>query len=99
MIWLSGDFNIPNMNWQTMANPFDSPFSLDQQLLIDITQDYNMSQIVPQPTHLSNILDLFFPNNCFPTLIQNIQIIPGIATKTLLQSSQKFQLYDKIDWL
>ena len=108
MIWLSGDFNAPNINWQTLSIPPESPYLNTQQLLLDITQDYDLSQMVLNPTRLNNTLDLFLTN--FPNLINNVQIVPGLSdhdvvviqskmrTPTLKQASRKIPLYNKANW-
>ena len=54
MIWLSGDFNTPNVTWQTMAILFDSPPK-------PITSDRHYSRLQHVPNYLStNLLEQHF---------------------------------------
>lgn len=106
IIWLSGDFNAPNINWQTLSIPPESPYLNTQQLLLDIIQDYGLSQMVLNPTRLNNILDLFFTN--VPNLINNVRVVSGLSdhdivqskirTSILKQASRKIPLYNKANW-
>ena len=84
-----------------------SPNSSTLQLLVDIAQDYALSQ-VNESTCLENILDLFFTNS--PTQVQNVTVIPGlsnhnivmITSKTKLptykQTQRKVPLYSRANW-
>ena len=74
IIWLSGNFHSSDIECQTLAFPPGSANLHCQQLLLDITQDHNLSHTVSHPTCLHNILHQFFTN--FPVLIKNIQVIP-----------------------
>ena len=77
MIWLSGDFNAPDINWQVPSVlPGSSNFNT-HQLLINISQHHGLSQMVTEPTRLNNTLDLFFTN--LPTLIQKVEVVPGLS--------------------
>jgi len=49
---LAGDFNAPDIDWQSLSVKPGSSYSTVQTNLIDITQDYG----------LTNILDLFMTN-------------------------------------
>ena len=108
MIWLSGDFNAPSINWQTLSIPPGSPYLSTQQLLLDIIQDHGLSQMVLEPTRSDNILDLFFTS--VPTLIEKIQIIPGLSDHDVVviqtkmrisatkQTNRRIPLYNKANW-
>lgn len=67
--------------WARIANLINpTKFSLlkyTQQLLLDITQDYVLSQMVLEPTCSDDILDLFFTNSSI--LIEEVQIIAGLS--------------------
>ena len=58
------------------VNPQCCYSTLSNQL-INITQDYNLHQVVTSPTRESNILDLVFTN--VPFLVQNASIHPGLS--------------------
>ena len=90
-IWLGGDFNLGDINWedesikQHAAKP-----GLSQQLL-DTSKDHFLTQVVMEPTRITetceNTLDLFFTNN--NTLVNRVQVIPGISDHeaVLIESS------------
>ena len=54
-----GDLNCPGINWQTLEAPLDNI----QDVLLDFVCDCGFVQLVTQPTHESNILDLVLTNN------------------------------------
>ena len=85
-----------------------SPNSSTQQLLVDITQDHGLTQVVNEPTCLENVLDLFVTN--FPTQIQDVTIIPGLSDHDVVmirsktkppvykQASRKVPMYNRANW-
>ena len=77
IIWLAGDFNAPNINWDLLDINPGSNYSNVQINLIDITQEHDLSQLVKQPTCQNNILDLFLTN--YPQHIKKIDILPGFS--------------------
>ena len=50
--------------------------------LIDIVQDHGLHQLVTSPTRGINILDLFLSND--PSMVINIEILPGISDHEVL---------------
>ena len=107
-IWLSGDFNAPDISWQVPSVlPGSSNFNT-HQLLIDISQHHGLSQMVTEPTRLNNTLDLFFTN--LPTLIQEVEVVPGLSDHDAVivqskmrmslakQANRKIPLYSKANW-
>ena len=75
--WFCGDFNLPDVNWQ--SNTIEGcryPSSINQ-LFIDCAFNCKMEQVVEKPTRMDNILDLFFTNR--PSLVSQVQIKPGIS--------------------
>ena len=78
-IWLGGDFNLGGINWQDQSinqGTCISPKNLSEQL-IDIANDFDLDQMVTEPTRKNNILDLFFTNNA--TLVEKSTLIPGLS--------------------
>ena len=76
-IWLAGDFNLPDIDWDLLnAKPGGVAPGLSKQL-IDITNDFGLEQVVREPTRINNILDLFFTSN--PTLVERSSVLPGIC--------------------
>ena len=80
-LWLGGDFNLPDINWEeeNVNNYASNSFSCNQ--LLAIMKDSFLDQVVMEPTRItettSNILELFFTSN--QTLINKVEIIPGIS--------------------
>ena len=72
---LTGDFNVPDIDWLTLTAPTNRSSSL-----CDIFFSKNLINLVMQPTHQSdNILDLVLSNS--PDRISNLAI--GIPNMTL----------------
>ena len=66
-ILLSGDFNLPSMNWETeTTSPGCKNISYYEQFLT-ILKDSNLTQLIDKPTRGENILDLISTTN--PTLL------------------------------
>ena len=60
-IVLCGDFNLPNINW-CHPGPFPSSNCAAATLMCDLVNEYNLQQMVLEPTRESHILDLVFTN-------------------------------------
>ena len=80
-LWLGGDFNLPDINWEDESvSQYASNSSVAHQLL-NITRDFYLDQVVTKPTRVTettaSILDLFFTSN--QTLINKVEVIPGIS--------------------
>ena len=82
-IVITGDFNHPDINWdtQTTTNPATNAC---HQKLLDILLENFLFQIVREVTRPAsgNILDLIITSN--PALIQNVSIHPGISDHSIL---------------
>ena len=81
-IMLCGDFNCPDIDWETLSVPLSSTERLIperdvQQRLVDISIDHGLTQVHQEPTREGNILDLVFTNN--PSLIKASVSVLGIA--------------------
>lgn len=76
-IIVSGDFNTPDISWDT---EYSSRSSASDRLL-EIIDDHDLSQHIKEPTrqdrNTQNILDLILSNN--PNIIENVRVIPGIS--------------------
>ena len=72
-IVLCGDFNAPGIQWDTVSPTYPSAVA---KSLCDITLDHSLSQMVPEPTRINNLLDLVLTNNC--ELIQDVNVVDGI---------------------
>ena len=78
-IILTGDFNIPNIDWNNntvTSIPYGPPTKL-----LELMAEHGLHQMVREPTrrrgNAQNILDLVFTNN--ESIIQNLKVIPGIS--------------------
>jgi hypothetical protein len=79
-ILLSGDFNMPALNWgeenYSVDNQPEYGAGLNNKML-EIVDDYNLSQCVKEPTREHNILDLVLTTN--PDLVRNVQVVDGMS--------------------
>ncbi|GMT21187.1 hypothetical protein PFISCL1PPCAC_12484, partial [Pristionchus fissidentatus] len=66
---LIGDYNYPDIDWQTLSSPTHSD-------LLDFISDHHFSQFVSFPTRLQNYLDIVFSNK---DIIHNISPSPPLS--------------------
>ncbi|CAG2240535.1 unnamed protein product [Mytilus edulis] len=65
-IMLTGDFNCPDINWESMSVPNNSSDKEIQTKLMEITSSYQLTQIHEQPTREDNLLDIRSkPRKCY----------------------------------
>ena len=80
-LWLGGDFNLPDINWEEESVGLYASNSAVAQQLLDTSRDFYLDQVVTKPTRVTettaNILDPFFTSN--QTLINKVEVIPGIS--------------------
>ena len=76
-IILASDFNLPDVDWSKKFVCHQCHYSTLSNQLINITQDYNLHQVVTSPIRENNILDLVLTN--VPFLVQNASILPGLS--------------------
>lgn len=74
---LAGDFNCPDINWETATVPAGSPDREIQEHLVDIMATAHLSQMHDSETRENKLLDLEFTTN--PTLVKSSVSIPGIS--------------------
>ena len=76
-IWLSGDINLPDINWED--NYVDGhQYSSDlNNTFLEFLHNNGLDQIVNFPTRRSNILDIFVTNR--PTLIESCESVSSIS--------------------
>ena len=73
-LFIVGDFNLPNINW-------DVPISLgspSHDLFLNCVTQNGLTQIVSQPTHGSNCIDLVLVFS--PELIWDISIVERFSS-------------------
>ena len=68
-IFITGDFNLPLMNWDSCSVPTSPPCKAYQRLM-DFINDNFATQVVDQPTRGNNILDLVLTNS--PESVANV---------------------------
>ena len=75
---LCGDFNCPDIDWDKLCLKHSKTTQdrNEQQHLIEIMSDFNLSQMHSEPTREENLLDLVFATN--PSLIKSTANAPGI---------------------
>ena len=81
---LAGDFNCPNIDWNTHSVGSTGKDHEAQQSLVDVTQDHMLTQVQLTPTRGPNVLDLVFTTN--PTLAKTSVSIPGISDHDVVVS-------------
>lgn len=83
---LLGDFNLPDINWRTMQHE-----CLNSETLFDAMLSFNLNQIIMEPTRVqaesSNILDLVFLSDHFPSDKHSVEILDGISDHKLIVCS------------
>ena len=99
-IQILGDFNLPNIQWPDSLIPEenfqcssnDKSTNNSEQILLNMTNMFFLSQYILNPTRKDNILDLFFTNNndavlhaeIKDTKISDHRIVEIINRQTLL---------------
>ena len=79
---LAGDFNCPDINWETSSVAAGSPDRDIQEHLIDVMTDSHFTEVHETETREGKMLDLFFTAN--PTPVKSslsIQDIYGVFTR------------------
>lgn len=76
-IWIAGDMNLPDIDWNTSTITSNSNPVHINQLLLDTVYDTGSEQMVTFPTRGKNTLDLFITNR--PSLVEKIKPAPGVS--------------------
>lgn len=75
---LAGDFNLPDINWQRgFIKPAPQWGIPVNQAMLNLSNDYSLTQCVHEPTRLNNILDLIFTTN--PNLVYEVSVQFGMS--------------------
>ena len=85
-IWVLGDFDYPKLDWDEEDVPFIRPgYTLTKLYdgFIETLNDFNLMQMVREPTRGGNILDLFLTTN--HTLVESVSIIPGLSDHNIMK--------------
>ena len=76
-LWIAGDTNLPDVNWQTNTISKHQYTKQINELFIDTFAMLGLSQMVTFPTRLHNTLDVFLTNR--PSLVNRCEPIPGVS--------------------
>ena len=105
-----GDFNLPKFTWvdcEPSVRPDCSCRSVYDSF-VEILDDFNLVQIVTEPTRHENVLDLILTSN--PILVSKVECLPGLSNHDIVlaevaikpaqtkQKRKKIHLYNKADW-
>jgi len=105
---LTGDFNLPDIHWTDQGGEMVSSPSYGNSVnstFLEILDDFNLNQLVMEPTRENHILDLILTSQ--PHIISDISIIPGmsdheaiaskltIGKKRSISAKRKIYLYHK----
>ena len=111
-IWVLGDLNYPKLDWDKDDVPYIKTGCAHTRLydsFIETMSDFNLSQMVREPTRQGNILDLFLTTN--HTLVNSVNVIPGLSDHNIVKclvdtkpastkkAPRKVHLYRKADWV
>ena len=107
-LFICGDFNCPDINWENGNVANGANDRLVQEELLTLTQDYCLTQVHEQNTRIDNLLDLVLTSN--PSLLISSTSAPGISDHDLVISDFNIKIeyqqtkkrhglnYKKADW-
>ena len=76
-IIIGGDFNLPDVNWNTGVVDVTSSRAALHHRFMEIIADHGLEQLVRRPTFEANTLDLLLTNR--PSAIARTELLPGIC--------------------
>ncbi|KAK3088908.1 hypothetical protein FSP39_025302 [Pinctada imbricata] len=107
-IILAGDFNCPDISWNTLSLKSSSSDKEIQSMLINLTTQEGLTQVHDEATRGENLLDLIFTTN--PSLVKTSSNIPGISVHAIIvtdvdakpyyqkQNPRKAYQWSKANW-
>ena len=108
LILLTGDFNLPGIDWSENIVEHSSPFRALHEYSLEILQDHGLQQLVTFPTRKSNTLDLVSTNR--PSFVLNIHSSAGLSDHDIIcfeisakveltkQIPRSIYMYNKANW-
>ena len=81
---VAGDFNCPDIDWESNTVPPGAQDRDIQQQLADTMSSASLTQVHDQATRQSAMLDIIFTSN--PSLLKNSTSIPGISDHDMVVS-------------
>ena len=96
-IIIAGDFNCPDIQWETLSLKHEASDKEVQRMLIEITSQSGFTHLHDEPKRENNLLDLIFTTN--PTLAKAI-VVTDIDTRPYYQkpNPRKSYIWAKADW-
>ena len=79
---LSGDFNLPDIDWETNTLKENPTHQRESRLLLEMSSELGLKQFVDFPTRGSNILDLILANKEFS--VSDLLSCPGVSDHDML---------------
>ena len=76
-ISLGGDFNAHGIDWDSGILNLDCHHRSACTKLVDVQNEFSLTQMQVQPSREKSILDLYFLNK--PSLVKSCKVIPGIS--------------------
>ena len=107
-IWLSGDLNLPDIDWESMSIVGHRYTIAINKCFISMLDDLGLTKIVDFPTRDDNILDIFATNR--PALVSKCIPLPGVSdheivltisdirAKRMKPVRRKILLWKKVDF-
>jgi endonuclease/exonuclease/phosphatase family metal-dependent hydrolase len=77
-----GDFNCPDIQWETLSLKHEASDKEVQRTLIEITSQSGFTHLHDEPKRENNLLDLIFTTN--PILAKTSTNIPGISDHAIV---------------
>jgi hypothetical protein len=105
---LTGDFNCPDINWDTMSVNQAAQDREIQRSLLDVVTSHAITQIHETSTRGNNLLDIILTSN--PSLIKSSINAPGISDHDMIitdceakppyqsKRPRKCYIYSKANW-
>jgi endonuclease/exonuclease/phosphatase (EEP) superfamily protein YafD len=81
-IILAGDFNCPDITWSNMTINPKAPEKEVQQQFIDLSTEFNLTQVHDIPTREDSLLDIVLTTNA--TLVKSSTNIPGLSDHDII---------------
>ncbi|KAK3083794.1 hypothetical protein FSP39_003288 [Pinctada imbricata] len=77
VVWISGDANLPDIEWDTMSITGNRNSAPINTAFLTTVLDIGSEQVVNFPTRRNNLLDIFLTNR--PSLINKCSPLPGLS--------------------
>ncbi|XP_069109887.1 uncharacterized protein [Argopecten irradians] len=108
--YISGDFNLPHIDWHTNTTTPSTPQPKLHQHLLNIINDKSLTQTTASPTRGEHILDLTLTNR--PSIINKQEILPplgksdhdivyteiDVRLKKIRRPPRDILIYNKANW-